>query len=216
MQWSERTIGRAIFEQAFTRKHVVLLPNTYYTGYEADVLLVRADLRLVDIEIKVSRSDFKADQHKDKWWKYGPHEPTGESNKYGYPVTRSTKTRREWPIRVWKHYYALPREIWKDGLEAEISPKSGILLFTQGEDIGDRPVVHMSVHRQAKPRKDAKPIDAGEAIEVAKLCNARMWAAYASVERMVADRRAILDHGDRNAVDEHPEGATQAGREDTR
>lgn len=208
MKWNECTIGRAIFEQAFTRKHIVLLPNTYYTGYEADVLLVRADLRLVDIEIKVSRSDFKADQHKDKWWKYGPYvdRTDGSKDSYGRLRQEPTKTRREWPIRVWKHYYALPREIWRDGLEAEISPKSGILLFTQGEDIGDRPVVHMSVHRQAKPRKDAKPIDAGEAIEVAKLCNARMWAAYASVERMVAGRRAILDHGDRNAVDEHPEG----------
>jgi len=66
-QWNERSIGAAIFNQAFTRKHVVLLPNTYHTGYETDILLVRADLRLVDIEIKISRADFRADQHKDKW-----------------------------------------------------------------------------------------------------------------------------------------------------
>lgn len=178
-KWNERSIGRAVFEQAFTRKHVVLLPNTYYTGYEADLLLVRADLRLVDIEIKVSRADFRADQHKDKWWKYGPYaqgywsNPGGPDDHWVRPAP--TKERREWPIRVWKHYYALPREIWTPELETVVSPKSGILLF---HEYGDPARIVMKVQRQAKPRKEAKPIDAGEAIEVAKLCNTRMWEAF--------------------------------------
>lgn len=175
-QWNERSIGAAIFNQAFTRKHVVLLPNTYYTGYEADLLLVRRDLRLVEIEIKTSRADFKADQHKDKWWRYGPHVATGELHPiYKYPLTAASKERREWPLRVWKHYYALPKEIWTPELAAEVSPKSGILLF---HEYGDPVRIAMHVHRQAKPRKEAKPIDASEAIEVARLCNARMWTAY--------------------------------------
>lgn len=186
IKWSERSIGRAIFRQAFTQKHIVLVPNTYHTGYESDILLVRNDLRLVDIEIKVSRADFKADQHKDKWWKYGPYVDRTDGSKdcYGRPRQESTRTRREWLIRVWKHYYALPRDIWKDGLEAEISPKSGILLFSVANGDYDEGRVHMTVHRQARPRKDAKPIDATEATEVARLCNFRMWDAYESVERI--------------------------------
>lgn len=167
--WSERAIGCAIFAQAFTRKHVCLIPNTYYTGYEADVLVVRNDLRLMDIEIKISRSDFKADQKKDKWW----DNPTW----WGSPRDRPASTKREWPPKIWKHYYALPRAIWKDGLETEVSAKSGILLFSEGS-YG----VQMSVHRQAKPNRDAKQITATEAIEVARACNARMWGAYGELE----------------------------------
>lgn len=167
--WSERAIGCAIFSQAFTRKHVCLIPNTYYTGYEADVLVVRNDLRLMDIEIKISRSDFKADQKKDKWW----DNPVF----WGNPRDRPPSTQREWPPQIWKHYYALPRAIWKDGLETEVSAKSGILLFSEG-----RYGVQMSVHRQAKPNREAKQISAIETIGVARACNARMWGAYQELE----------------------------------
>jgi hypothetical protein len=184
-QWNERSIGRAIFEQAFTRKHVVLLPNSYFTGYETDLLIVRNDLRLVDIEIKRSRSDFRADQHKDKWWKYGPYapDPSGAQMPWGTgPRMVPSKERREWPIRIWKHYYALPAEIWTPELEAEISPKSGIMLLkeryteTQLKEWEVKQAVNLRIHRQAKPNKDAKPIDAASAIDVARLCNTRMWA----------------------------------------
>lgn len=186
-QWSERSIGRAIFEQAFTRKHVVLLPNSYFTGYETDLLIVRSDLRLVDIEIKRSRSDFRADQYKDKWWKYGPYVPCpeGRMEKWGltHPRMVPSKISREWPVKIWKHYYALPAEIWTPELEAEVSQKSGIMLLS--ERYSDEQIRHHSweqsvnlkIYRQAKPNRDAKPIDAGSAIEIAKLCNARMWSA---------------------------------------
>jgi len=50
-------------------------------------------------------------------------------------------------------------------LAAEVSPKSGILLF---HEYGDPVRIAMNVHRQAKPRKEAKPIEPSEAIEVAK------------------------------------------------
>ncbi len=209
--WNEFTVGRAIFEQAFTRKHVALIRNTYYTGYEADVLIVRNDLRLMDIEIKVSRSDFKADQHKDKWWKYGPYADTGEKNKYGYPIQRQTKTPREWPVKIWKHYYCLPQEVWKDDLAAEVSPKSGIMLLSH-DQYGR---VALSIHRQAKPNKDAKPISANEAIEVARLCNARMWGAFGAVDRMRQDcaqeRLCYTESSERQRLDQHPEAITPAG-----
>lgn len=166
-----------MFEQAFTRKHVVLLPNSYFTGYETDLLIVRNDLRLVDIEIKVSRSDFRADQHKDKWWKYYPgifRTPTAD---------RPEAAKREWPVKIWKHYYALPAEIWTAELESEISPKSGIMLLSerytekQLAEWDVKQAVNLRIHRQAKPNREAKPIDAASAIDVARLCNARMWSA---------------------------------------
>lgn len=170
-------MGCAIFSQAFAGKHVVLIPNTYYTGYEADVLLVRNDLRLVDIEIKISRSDFKADKKKDKWWEH--HSGWWRTN----TGERPPATAREWPPKIWKHYYALPRAIWKDGLETEVSPRSGILLMSEDKYGG----FQMTVHRQAKPNKEAKAISAQEAIEVARLCNARMWSAYRELEDAKAD-----------------------------
>ncbi|KAG1254471.1 hypothetical protein G6F68_010834 [Rhizopus microsporus] len=38
---------------------------------------------------------------------------------------------REWPRQVWKHYYALPAEIWTDELlDCLGSPASGVLLLT--------------------------------------------------------------------------------------
>jgi len=86
-------------------------------------------------------------------------------------------------VKIWKHYYALPAEIWTPELEAEVSQKSGIMLLS--ERYSDEQIRHHSweqsvnlkIYRQAKPNRDAKPIDAGSAIEIAKLCNARMWSA---------------------------------------
>lgn len=183
-KWNERTIGLAIFNKAFARKHVVLMANTYWTGHEADVLIVRNDLRLMDIEIKVSRSDFRADQHKDKWWKYGPY-PQGYYKDGRWMQPECARERREWPVRIWKHYYCLPKEIWLDELKAEVSPKSGILLMSEDRHGNTR----MDVHRQAKPNPVAKAISVEDGVDIARLCNMRMWAAIEAQERMYQDSK---------------------------
>ena len=50
--------------QAHQFDALVMVPNCYWTGDECDLLVVRNDLRLVDVEVKISRSDLKADAGK--------------------------------------------------------------------------------------------------------------------------------------------------------
>ena len=68
MNWSEHVIAREIANQTLAKKCVVLVDNCNWTGYECDVLAVTTDLRIIDVEVKISRADLKADAKKNKWW----------------------------------------------------------------------------------------------------------------------------------------------------
>lgn len=167
-KWSEKLIARAISRQVLDRKCVVLVDNCNWTGHECDVLGVTTDLRIIDVEVKISRADLKADAKKDKWWRRvawgdGPSMP------------------REWPPKVWKHYYAFPAELWHDMLfEALPSPRSGVLLLSQRESTV-MPLVVKCV-RRATPNKDADKISPTSAVDIARLANLRMWEAYHQLE----------------------------------
>lgn len=166
MTWSEMKIARAIALQTLARKCVVLVDRCNWTGHECDVLAVTNDLRIIDVEVKISRSDFKADAAKDKWW----HRPGWLSN-----GTRPDPVHRDWPPKVWKHYYVLPEEIWDEKLlPAAGSESSGILLI---RDRGGRYYIHC--HRRARPNRDAARLTPADAVDVARLANLRMWDAYA-------------------------------------
>jgi hypothetical protein len=133
-------------------------------------------MRVIDIEIKISRSDLKADASKDKWWRrigwhsHGPDQP------------------RQWPQKVWKHYYALPAEIWKpDLLDCLPSKNSGVLLLKHGRGTRE-PAVIVRCERRATPNKNADKLTAEQALDVARLANLRMWEAYAETHQAI--RRA--------------------------
>lgn len=165
--WSERMIARAISQQVLHNKCIVLIENTSWTGHEADVLGVTMDMRLIDVEVKISRSDLKADYHKEKWWTRL------------WPMMDGPPQLHGWPPRVWKHYYALPQEIWKPELEHSLpSPKSGILLMVRGID--GRISIHCT--RRATPDRDCSRLTAADALDVARLANHRMMEAYADLE----------------------------------
>ena len=68
MEWSERLIARELAVGLFARR-LVVVDNCIWTGHECDLLCVTTDLRIVDVEIKISRSDLKADAKKDKWFR---------------------------------------------------------------------------------------------------------------------------------------------------
>lgn len=162
--------------QVFNRKHLIVLPNTYWPGNETDLLLVRNDLRLMDVEIKISRGDLRADAKKDKWfdmpvaWWQGSPRP---------------KAPRTHPRRIWKHYYAMPDSIWSDDLLACIQPTSGIILMR------DHPTHPGSwLKRQAKPAKDYERITAEELADIARAQSLRMWDAYDELDR----HRRDLEH----------------------
>ena len=94
------------------------------------------------------------------------------------------RRRREWPAKVWKHYYALPREIWTPELfDCLPSPHSGVLLL---ESV--RGQLRMTCERMAKPQRDAKQIDPADAVNIARLASLRMWDAIVDANTARAER----------------------------
>lgn len=167
MKWTAREIARSLYVQAFNHKHLLVVPNTYWPGNETDILVVRTDLRLMDVEIKISRSDLKADAKKEKW--------------FDMPTTwrdERPKTPRTHPRRIWKHYYCMPEAIWKDGLLEGIPATSGVILM---RDHPDHPGTWLV--RQAKPAKDAERITPEELADIARVQSHRMWESFNEVDR---------------------------------
>lgn len=184
MRWTEREIARTLYLHAFNGKHLVVVPNCYFPGSECDLLVVRDDLRMMDVEIKISRSDLKADAGKDKWldvWQHRVGQP------YLYPEQRPAPTPRTHPRRIWKHYYAMPESVWKPELAEFIQPTSGVILLRQG---GSRP--YARIERQAKPSKDADKISMADLCQIARLSTVRMWESFDEVD---AHRRAQEERG---------------------
>lgn len=173
MKWNERAIARAISLQTLARKCVVLVDNCNWTGHECDVLGVTTDLRIIDVEVKISRADLKADANKDKWWM-----------RRGWYDIQGPECVNLHPPKVWKHYYALPADIWKpELLECLPSPASGVLLLRQGGG-WPRPPVIVSCERRATPNKTATRLTPEQVMDVARLANLRMWEAYNRQDRV--------------------------------
>ena len=169
-KWSENLIARALSRNVFEQKHLIIVPNCGWTGDECDLLVVTRDLRIIDVEIKISRSDLKADARKNKWyhlWDWRVDKQFG-----------GRRRPREWPRKVWKHYYALPEKIWTPDLADVISPKSGVLLMYERNDN-----IRMTVKRRAKPCRDAEKIAVEDAVNIARLASLRMWDAYDKLRR---------------------------------
>ena len=167
-EWSEERIASALAMFTFRRSALVMVPNTYWTGHETDLLVVRKDLRLIDIEVKISCHDFRQDKFKDKW--LVPSDYTGCSR---WPAAGLVYGINEpkWPRRIWKHYYALPEIVWKNELLTHIPVTSGILWMRKRTDGS----VGIHVHRNAKPNKKADRVTLEEVIDIARACSLRYW-----------------------------------------
>lgn len=185
MTWSEGKIARAIALQTLARKCVVLVDRCSWTGHECDVLAVTTDLRIIDVEVKISRADFKADAKKDKWWhrRFVGHSPRrdvfDERGVLRYSVQDPVydETHRAWPPKVWKHYVAMPAELWDAALlEFMPSPASGLLLVREQRNSVTPIAVHCE--RRATPNKNAEKLTPAQAVDIARLANLRMWEAY--------------------------------------
>lgn len=169
MKWTEHNIARAIALQTLARRCVVLVDNCNWTGHECDVLGVTTDLRIIDVEVKISRADLKADAKKDKWWKR-----LAWADMHGAPQLHPH------PQKVWKHYYAMPKEIWRpDLLDFLPSPNSGVLLLDDAgypREVNQR--MRVDCVRRAIPAKDATRLTPQSVMDIARLANLRMWEAY--------------------------------------
>jgi hypothetical protein len=162
VDWTAAVIARHVATQTLAKKCVVLVDCCNWTGYECDVLAVTQDLRIIDIEVKISRADFKADAAKDKWWHRMAWREAGPPH------------HRQWPPKVWKHYVAMPADVWRDNLlDFMPSAASGLLLLT---DRNGR--VEVRCERRSTPNRDAARISPAACIDIARLANLRMWDAY--------------------------------------
>jgi hypothetical protein len=180
LMWNERTIGKALQHQVFNRA-VCMVDNCLWTGFEADLLIVEPKLRIIDVEIKISRADLKADFHKDKWREFGP----GQWN-----LKREELPRKLWPRDVWKHYYAVPEDIWTDELLPHLgSPNSGVLLLREANDGNSK--VHIRCYKRTKPNKAAKKLTPAEVLDVARLATLRLWNTYEEIRIAREDNAKI-------------------------
>jgi hypothetical protein len=173
VKWTERSVAGVLARNSFDNA-LCVLPNAGWaaTAGEVDMLVVPPCMRVIDVEIKVSRADLKADAKKDKWWRRPHWDHPGDERQ---PL--------EWPKSVWKHYYALPAEIWKPELLAALpSPASGVLLVHDHDVVRRYGWGRVSCERRAKPNRDAEPIKLAELRMLARLTSLRMWDAYREVD----------------------------------
>lgn len=143
-------------------------------GNECDLLVVTRNLRAIDVEIKISRADLKAERSKSKWFEPPPFDWFARSRE------RPAPTPRDWPQNVWKHYYAVAAPVWRDELLEHCQPKSGVVTV-QLRDDGS--LHHIDVKRRCTANKADKPLDHGTVVDIARLASLRMWSAYEALGR---------------------------------
>jgi hypothetical protein len=185
IRYSEGLIGSALARATF-KDCVLVVDRCSWPGDECDLLVVTPSLRVVDVEIKVSRADLKRDREKDKWHEFLSYEhQRALTAQLGRRPTRAECRRpREWPRRVWKHYYAVAAPIWKDELLEHCNPTSGVLVV----ELGRRgQCISLDVKRRAKPRPDHEPLKPEQVVAIARLAGLRMWDAYKDLERVHRD-----------------------------
>ncbi len=188
-------IAAAVARQTLASRCVVLVDRCNWTGHECDVLGVTTDLRIIDVEVKISRADLRADARKDKWWLRPPS--SWQDGRW----VRPDSIARLHPPRVWKHYYAMPAEIWTpDLVECLPSPASGVILFrerTRAPRFANDADYTVSVERRAKPCRDATRLTPEQVMNIARLANLRMWDAY---QRVQSAERALRESREQEAA----------------
>jgi hypothetical protein len=129
--WCERQVQDAVYIHCAIKNHEIIVPNSCLFGWEADVISVNRTGFVSEFEIKVSRSDFKAEGKKAH--RRLLTDPVEKSNLFGdrihprpnyfyYVVPDGLIQPKEVPdyaglIYVYKHvrryalYYGIAREV---------------------------------------------------------------------------------------------------------
>lgn len=163
MNWTADRIARILQQNTF-KAHAVI-PNCYWPGDECDLLVVDDQRRLLDVEIKISRADFKADAAKSKWW---------DRVRWNRPDVGGP---REWPRRVARHYFAMPADIWKDDLVKSLpSQACGIILVGK----------HSAwVERRAKANPEPYVLTADDLHDLLRASMVRIWSGVSLVDDFI-------------------------------
>lgn len=174
MTWDEGKVARILARNTF-KTALCVLPNSTWTGDEIDLLVVPPCLRVVDVEIKVSAADLRADRNKSRWWRRQDFLPFQQCG----PPRPAEKI--DYPRHVWKHYYALPVDLWRVELLDSIWPTSGVLLVAEsrgGHGLNGYGYGDVECVQRATPNKTAKPLGPHQLRDLARLASLRMWDAY--------------------------------------
>lgn len=168
---TEKKIATYLAMHYFKGRHLVSVPNCHWAaGHEADLLLINKDLKAIDYEIKISRSDFKADAKKSKWQQITGSRWVGD-NKFGQREYDTVQLQH--PKNIWKHYFVIPASVWCDSLiENMPSPLSGVLLVDEYEGR----ITGIRTLRRARANKEYVPLTNHQLIDVARLASLRMWS----------------------------------------
>lgn len=190
-------IGHCLARNLF-RSDLVAVDRCLWPGNECDLLVVTPRLQVIDVEVKISRADLKADRDKTKWlesWDYQLH---------GWRSPKPGEQQRiDWPQNVWKHYYAMPISLWKPELAELCNPKSGVIVVDvchpNVREFGSEKSVALKARRspglwyhqvvkRAKPNPNYEPISTADLRKIAYLASCRMWNAYAEARNDAEQR----------------------------
>lgn len=160
MSYTEGTILAALARHTFAGA-LMCVDNCCRLGSECDLLVVTKKLRCIDVEVKISRADLKADGGKDKWF-----QPQGWHD-HGRP-----RVTRHWPDKVWKHYYCVAEPVWRDDLLEHCQPMSGVFVITLYPSGTFRGVKTI---RRAKANPAQQPASIELVRDLARLTSIRLW-----------------------------------------
>lgn len=135
------------------RQQDCVVPNASFglgLDHEADLLLVSPRHWLTEVEIKVSRSDFRIDAEKEKWQLPG--------------VSK----------RIKFFWYAMPARVWERCQDVWRAPGAGVVV------VHEEVSLHGGWHRvevvaEAEPNKEARKLNAGEVAKLGRLMSLRYW-----------------------------------------
>lgn len=190
-------IARCLAANIFS-SDLVVVDRCCWPGAECDLLVVTNRCQVIDVEVKISRADLKADRDKSKW--YRPQDYLWRED-HGPPMPRNLPL--DWPAKVWKHYYALPASLWRPEFVNLIKPTSGVITVDVARaEAGPRRREAQAakppsqwfhkVVRRAKPNPSYQPLEAGEVRKIAHLTSVRLWRSYDEMQRMSEDYKRQL------------------------
>jgi hypothetical protein len=177
---------------------LVVVDRCTWPGAECDLLVVTNRCQVIDVEIKISRADLKADREKSKWYRQ-PDYLWRED--HGPPMPKNMPL--DWPKNVWKHYYAVPASLWRPEFVNLIKHASGVITVDvaraeaserrrEAQALKPPSQWFHKVVRRAKPNPNYAPLEAGELRKVAHLTSFRLWRCYDEMQRMSDDHKRIL------------------------
>src|SRR5688500_4528407 len=83
--WTERTIQNALYCHCAIKRHELIVPNSGLFGWESDLISVTKAGFIYEFEIKITRSDFRADAKKTRTgFMVNP-----ERTRWGRPASRA-------------------------------------------------------------------------------------------------------------------------------